>query len=252
MEPRYRCVPREVLVILAVTLTSTVLLPTRAVAQNTTATVTGLVLDNQKLAVTGAAVVVADSNRGFTRSTTTGQDGTFEIAGLQPGEFRLKASLHGFTSTQIDLRLEVNQRLRLDVVLQPGGVAEDVVVHQTAPLLDTVSSSVGQVIGEEQISQLPLNGRQFLELAMLVPGAHTSHGASDRDDAPLTGVPARTPRSASPVAARAPMRSVSTGRPTPIRRSTPTSSTSRPTRSANSRSKPRAIRRNSARPARAR
>ena len=185
MEPRYRCVPREILVILAVTLTGSVLLPTRAVGQNTTATVTGLVLDNQKLAAPGAAVIITDSNRGFTRSTTTGQDGVFEIAGLQPGEYRLNASLQGFTPTQIDLRLEVNQRLRLDVVLQPGGVSEDVVVHQIAPLLDTVSSSVGQVIGEEQISQLPLNGRQFLELAMLVPGAHTSHGASTGTTTPL-------------------------------------------------------------------
>jgi hypothetical protein len=168
-----------------VTLTGSVLLPTRAVGQNTTATVTGLVLDNQKLAAPGAAVIITDSNRGFTRSTTTGQDGVFEIAGLQPGEYRLNASLQGFTPTQIDLRLEVNQRLRLDVVLQPGGVSEDVVVHQIAPLLDTVSSSVGQVIGEEQISQLPLNGRQFLELAMLVPGAHTSHGASTGTTTPL-------------------------------------------------------------------
>jgi len=185
MEPRYRCVLREMLVILAVMLTGTVLLPTRAAAQNTTATVTGLVLDNQKLAAPGVAVVITDSDRGFTRATTTGQDGVFEIAGLQPGEYRLNASLQGFTPTQVDLRLEVNQRLRLDLVLQPGGVAEDVVVHQTAPLLDTVSSSVGQVIGEEQISQLPLNGRQFLELAMLVPGAHTSHGASTGTTTPL-------------------------------------------------------------------
>ena len=58
-------------------------------------------------------------------------------------------------------------------------------MHQSAPLLDTVSSSVGQVIDEQQISQLPLNGRQFLELALLVPGAHTSHGASTGATLPL-------------------------------------------------------------------
>src|SRR5262245_21643508 len=161
------------------------LFPTVLVAQNTTATVTGLVLDKQKLPVAGASVVVADTNRGFTRSVTSGSDGMFEIAGLQPGEYRLKASLQGFTAADIDLRLEVNQRLRLDVVLEAGGVSESVVVQQATPLLDTLSSSVGQVIGEKQISDLPLNGRQFLELAMLVPGAHTSHGASTGSTTPL-------------------------------------------------------------------
>ena len=83
------------------------------------------------------------------------------------------------------MRLEVNQRLRLDLRLQPSAVSADVVVRQSVPLLDTVSSSVGQVIDEQQISQLPLNGRQFLELALLVPGAHTSHGASTGSTLPL-------------------------------------------------------------------
>jgi len=154
-------------------------------AQNTTGTVTGLVLDDQKLPVPGAALVIEDTNRGLTRTTTSAKDGTFEIPGLQPGEFQLRATLDGFAATVLDIRLEVNQRLRIDVVLKARGVAEDVVVHQTAPLLDTVSSSVGEVIGEQLISQLPLNGRQFLELALLVPGAHTSHGASTGSTLPL-------------------------------------------------------------------
>src|SRR5262245_36962077 len=160
-------------------------MPSPGFAQNTTATVTGLVLDKQKLAIPGAAVVVSDVNRGFTRNATSGSDGVFEIPGLQPGEYRLKASLQGFTAAEVELRLEVNQRLRLDIILEAGGVAENVVVRQATPLLDTVSSSVGQVIGEKQISDLPLNGRQFLELAMLVPGAHTSHGASSGSTTPL-------------------------------------------------------------------
>jgi len=156
-----------------------------SLAQNTTATVTGLVFDEQKLPVAGATVLIEDTNRGLTRTTTSGKDGTFEIPGLQPGDFRLKASLQGFAETQVDVRLEVNQRMRLDLVLKASGVAEDVVVHQSAPLLDTVSASVGEVIGEQQISQLPLNGRQFLELALLVPGAHTSHGAATGSTLPL-------------------------------------------------------------------
>lgn len=154
-------------------------------AQNTTATITGLVLDDQRLPVPAARLVIEDTSRGLTRTTTSANDGTFEIAGLQPGEFRLSVTMPGFAATYLDLRLEVNQRLRVDVALRPVGVTEDVVVRQSAPLLDTVSSSVGEVIGERQLSSLPLNGRQFLELALLVPGVHTSHGASTGATLPL-------------------------------------------------------------------
>ena len=83
------------------------------------------------------------------------------------------------------MRLEVNQRLRLDLKLQPSAVSAEVVVRQSMPLLDTDSSPVGQVIDARHISQLPLNGRQFLELALLVPGAHASHGASTGSTLPL-------------------------------------------------------------------
>ena len=159
--------------------------PSPLAAQNTTATVTGLVLDNQKLPVPAVTLVIEDTARGLTRTTQSADDGSFEIAGLQPGDFVLKATMKGFSATRLDLRLEVNQRLRIDIQLRPSGVAEDVIVRQSAPLLDTVSSSVGEVIGEQQLSTLPLNGRQFLELALLVPGVHTSHGASTGSTIPL-------------------------------------------------------------------
>ena len=112
-------------------------------AQNTTATVTGLVLDDQKLPVAGATIVVEDTNRGLTRTTTSAKDGTFEVAGLQPGEFRLTASLDRFCRDAGRRAPRGQPAAALDVVLKPGGLSEDVVVHQTAPLLDTVSSSVG-------------------------------------------------------------------------------------------------------------
>src|SRR3954452_18667935 len=86
-----------------------VLIPVASSAQNTTASVTGLVLDEQQLAVPGASVSVRDVNRGVTRNTTSGGDGAFEIAGLQPGEYRLSVGLQGFANTEVDVRLEVNQ-----------------------------------------------------------------------------------------------------------------------------------------------
>jgi len=73
--------------------------------------------------------------------------------------------------------IAVNQRVRLDVVLQAGAVAQQMEVTTTVPLLHVSDASLGEVIDQQQVSELPLNGRQFLELALLVPGAHTSHGA---------------------------------------------------------------------------
>ena len=154
-------------------------------AQTTTATVTGLVVDAQHLPIPGATLTIQDLQRGAQRTLTSADNGTFEFAGLLPGDYRLTTSLAGFATTQVDLRLQVNQRLRVDVTLQPRAVSEDVVVRQTTPLLDTVDASVGQVIDEQQLSQLPLNGRQFLELALLVPSVHASHGAGTGATLPL-------------------------------------------------------------------
>ena len=159
--------------------------PVAAGAQTTTASVRGTVVDDQHLPVPGAAVTVEDTERGTRRSVTSDTHGLYEVAGLQPGDYHLQAVLTGFSTTEIDVHLEVNQRLQADVVLKAGTVAENVVVRQAAPLLDTTSASVGQVIGQDQISQLPLNGRQFLDLALLVPGAHTSHGAATGSTVPL-------------------------------------------------------------------
>lgn len=156
-----------------------------ALAQTTTAAVSGLVVDSQQLPVPGATLTIQDIQRGTRRTITSTEDGAFELAGLLPGEYRLTASLQGFATTQVDLRLEVNQRLRLDVQLKPSALSEAVVVTQTTPLLDIVDASVGQVIDERQVSQLPLNGRQFLELALLVPGVHASHGAGSGSTLPL-------------------------------------------------------------------
>lgn len=154
-------------------------------AQTTTGAITGLVVDAQQLPMAGAIVVVEDVERGAQRTVRSGDDGSFEIAGLVPGEYRLTATNAGFSTTELRVRLEVNQRRRLDVIMQTAGVAEDVVVRQVTPLLNTVDASLGEVIEERQLSQLPLNGRQFLDLALLVPGVHASHGAGSGATLPL-------------------------------------------------------------------
>src|SRR5215217_4396092 len=100
--------------------------PAALSAQGSTATVAGTVRDAQTLVVPGATVTVASADNNFSRSVMTGRDGAFELAGLLPGEYRVSIDLTGFAREERQLRLEVNQRVRLDVVLAPGDVAQRV------------------------------------------------------------------------------------------------------------------------------
>jgi carboxypeptidase family protein len=161
------------------------LLPRHAIAQGTTATLTGVVRDSQSLVVPGVTLTLRGADRTITRIITSGPDGSYEFAGILPGDYRLSAELSGFAPQEIAVTLEVNQRVRLDIALTPSAVSTEVVVTESVPLLHATDASVGEVIDQRQVAELPLNGRQFLELALLVPGAHMSHGAQMGDASPL-------------------------------------------------------------------
>ena len=152
-------------------------MPAMVRAQGNTGSVGGVVRDEQHLVAPGATVTIASSESRLARTVTGGPDGGFEFPALLPGDYVLTTELPGFQSEQVRVRLEVNQRVRVDIVLRPAGVAQQVDVRETIPLLHATDVAVGEVIDQQQVAQLPLNGRQFLELALLVPGAHTSHGA---------------------------------------------------------------------------
>ncbi len=161
------------------------LLPAGVFAQGSTASIAGSVRDEQSLVVPGAAVTLVGTENNFSRTLTTGTDGGFELAGLLPGDYTLTVELAGFARQQIAVRVHVNQRVRADMVLAAGGLAQQVDVVQSVPLLHLGDASLGEVIDQRQVAELPLNGRQFLELALLVPGAHSGHGAQMGDASPL-------------------------------------------------------------------
>jgi hypothetical protein len=161
------------------------LAPRLVAAQGSTAAVAGIVRDQQNLPVPAATVTVAGTESSFSRTATTGSDGDFDFPGLLPGEYLITVELTGFERQQLRVLLEVNQRVRTDLVLRAGNLTQQVEVVQTVPLLHTSDASVGEVIDQRQVAELPLNGRQFLELALLVPGAHSSHGAQMGDMSPL-------------------------------------------------------------------
>ena len=148
-----------------------------AFPQGNTGSISGVTLDNQRLAIQRVNLTVENIQSGLKRSQLSGSDGSFEFSGLLPGEYRLVAEISGFQRTELRVPLEVNQRVRLDVALSVGVLDQAVQVVETAPLLHSSDASVGEVVDQEHVSELPLNGRQFLELSLLVPGVHHSHGA---------------------------------------------------------------------------
>ncbi len=156
-----------------------------AAAQGNTAALAGVVIDEQKLPVPGATVSVSDPDRGWERSIQTDQGGEFELPGLMPGRYAIDVRLQGFSFARREIDVEVNHRVRVELLLTASSVAEQVTVVREVPLLRATTVGVGQVIDERQVQELPLNGRQFLELSLLVPGVHTSHGAQTGDTTAL-------------------------------------------------------------------
>jgi hypothetical protein len=135
-------------------------------------TLQGRVLDPQGRAVAGARVTAEKEGVALKRQGTTDASGSFTLPELPPGTYTLVAAAPGFAPrTQKGLVLAVGQSYRLDVSLEVGGVSEKVEAVADAPMhVTTGSSTVDSVIGANAIDNLPLNGRNFLELAFLVPG----------------------------------------------------------------------------------
>ena len=147
--------------------------PSRTEAQVAiSATVTGYVVDPTGAFVPGATVTIVSHDTGLTRSTETSTEGGYTFPGLPIGTYELKVAKAGFQPyKQSGIILLVNQTARLDVTLQLGGVAQAVEVVAQAPLLQTETSSQGQVVEQRSLADLPLDGRNPIALVSLVAGA---------------------------------------------------------------------------------
>jgi hypothetical protein len=155
--------------------------PARAFAQAGTSGLTGTITDPQGNAMDRVHIVVLDPATGFSRETDTNSTGNYNIPGLRPGTYSVVATRDGFrTFTETAFRIEVGQIARLDVRLEIGAVSEVVEVAGRAQMLQTEAATLSGVIDSQKVSELPLNGRNFVQLALLVPGVNSGQPDANR------------------------------------------------------------------------
>jgi hypothetical protein len=157
-------------------------MPASALAQFDAATVLGTVRDSSGAVVPGATVTLKNAATGLAANSVTDENGNYQFLNVRIGTYSVRAELQGFSAAEAEtFTVTVNARQRVDLALKVGNVGETVVVTGAAKLLETESSDRGQVIGKEQIVNLPLNGRAYADLALLSPGVRRSAIADSRD-----------------------------------------------------------------------
>ncbi|MGZ8710722.1 MAG: TonB-dependent receptor domain-containing protein, partial [Thermoanaerobaculia bacterium] len=141
-----------------------------AVLAQSTARIEGIVTDNTGAPLPGATVTALHVETNQSRVAVTGSDGSYTITPLAVGNSRVSVELSGFRSSVTPVTLRVNQVARIDVPLALGAVTETMTVTAAAPLIEKSTSHISTIIEAEQVENLPLNGRNFTQLATLVPG----------------------------------------------------------------------------------
>ena len=140
-------------------------------AQTDTGRMLGNVTDQTGAAVAGASVIVTDLQRGTMRSLTTTQAGDYVAPNLESGSYKVRVEAKGFRSTErTAIQVTVASDAQIDFSLQPGQATETVVVTEQPPLIETTSSTLGGSLSNEEINDLPLNGRNYENLLQLRPG----------------------------------------------------------------------------------
>jgi hypothetical protein len=153
------------------------LCPSSALFGQTLGEITGEVRDSSGGVVTGAEIQVTNTGTGAQRRNTSNASGVYSFPLLQPGTYDVSVSMTGFQSmTRSALELQVQETARVDFTLQVGQSSQSISVSAGAPLLTTEDATVGSVIENQRIVDLPLNGRNFLSLVALSPNVSTGFG----------------------------------------------------------------------------
>jgi len=157
---------------LVVVLGFSLLLPRAASAQLSTAQISGRITDQSGAVLPGVSVTVVQTDTAQTRTVTTDASGTYVLPNLPTGPYRLEAILQGFrTYAQTGIVLQVAATPTINVTLAVGSLEETVAVEAAAPLVDVQSAGISDVVDNERIVELPLQGRQVTDLIVLAGAA---------------------------------------------------------------------------------
>jgi hypothetical protein len=151
-------------------------------AQAITATLSGRILDSSGGSVSKARVTITSAATGFVRTAQSSDSGEYTIPALPAGEYTVSVEYAGFGKQSKNVVLQVGQVADLDFTLTPGGVAEKIEVAVSTDLVETTRTEVSTVITESQIVNLPVNGREFIDFALLSPAVtvgDTTSGSTD-------------------------------------------------------------------------
>ena len=152
------------------------------------ARIEGIVTDNTGGALPGTTVTATQVATNVARSVVSDKDGAYAITPLPVGDYRVQFELSGFKTATVPVTLTVDQVARVDMKMELGAVTESVTVVAAAPVIEKTTSYIGSLIAEEMVENLPLNGRNFTQLATLspgvtrgIPGSNAAGGGSGTD-----------------------------------------------------------------------
>ena len=152
-------------------------------AQTSDAVLVGIVTDASSGVIAGARVAVVNSATGVSREVVTNEAGAYRIGPLTPGAYEVRTSQPGFKSKiQANVVLQTGAVLKLDMSLEVGDVSERVEVTAAAPMLQTQETSVGGVIATSELERIPVNGRNYTRLLILMPGTSDVRRSQGRGD----------------------------------------------------------------------
>lgn len=141
-----------------------------AAGQSSTGTIQGSVADAQGAVIPNASVTITNLGTNRTLMVSSNAEGLFSLPALDPGPYKVGVQETNFATTTQQVTLQTAQVVNLEFKLQPGSTSQTVEVTAANPIIDTSTSAVGDVVVGRQLTDLPLNGRNFTDLAALVPG----------------------------------------------------------------------------------
>src|SRR5262245_39534657 len=151
--------------------------PSLVSAQSYTGTIAGAVTDSSGAVVPGATVTITNQQTDHKDTVITGADGRFTSLPLPPGEYRVDVGLQGFRrAARPNVVVQIGSAVTVDLRMEVGQLTDEVEVNATAPLLETTNGTIGKVVDNKRILELPLNTRNVYSLIFLTPGVAGSIG----------------------------------------------------------------------------